>query len=368
VTAEPDLKLFFDGLELLSPESITLDNDLEIPADDWSVRVSAAKLKPVQLALLRAATQVTAMIGKERVLWGIVDRMSGSDTKSDRFVTVAGRDRAALLVDDQPDPTELSAQTLLKLAQTVAAPYAIPVKTSGRMPNVRMQARRSTSSSPLAQIVGQFSGPDTVAKVSYTRETFSVRSGQSAFEALDDVMQDYGLYLWFSPAGELIIGTLNLAAEPLFNLRYYPADDPRSVQNNVTGAWPEWNNAERISRITVRGSTEKIIFTATDPTAIALGINRSKQVTDHTVETVADAQRRAQRILSASRSHAARMRYRVKGFGQGDALYAPNSTVMVDDQVWGVSGLQFITARRFEQARGGGHASTLTVCPPEDLR
>lgn len=93
---------------------------------------------------LRPGDAVVVELGSDPVITGYIDDVSGKTSKDGIEVTVAGRDRAADLVDCAPDldPSEWNGLTLDGLARKIAEPFGIEVvvevDVAGSFPKIVM--------------------------------------------------------------------------------------------------------------------------------------------------------------------------------------------------------------------------------------
>jgi prophage tail gpP-like protein len=355
--------------------------------------------------------------GGKRALQGVfvIDRAEVSnDSDGGTQFGVQGRDRAAYLVDDAADPKLYAAgDTLVSVARKTCAPWGIEVTadhvaardlrqarvTKDKLRRLQNKARsvglppRMMSEKLAASIdkgtidfdefvaaadadlslqrSGRLGIPNSGGlpglsslkiyqiRVSDTRP----QSGESRWEFLDRHAKRNGLLMSMSPDGKLVFCGLHYSQPPSYHL-IRRIDGDRSANNIISGS-AAVDLSQVYSDVTVYGRAKgkdksRSAFKGTAKTsatdAVHVPFKKSLEVTDNSIRSKADAQRRAEYELGRSRQSALAAEFTVQGHSQSGLIWAPDTVVSIEDDVTGIYGNWYITARTF--AKGGGKLTT----------
>jgi prophage tail gpP-like protein len=248
--------LVFDGFkDVQIQKSMTqLADSFQIAlTDKWQVEKEDFDLKP--------GSRIHSHLGKEAVFEGYVDRYGISITPGSRNITISGRSRTADLVDcTHEGPTDYNDIGMLQLAEQICSPFGIRVLN-----------------------------PDNVSMGAIFQK-FSVKPGETAFEALNRAARQRELILLSSTHGNLII-----------TKRSKKRAGTELVEGiNVTLNGAIFDNTERFSEYTVKGQQSGLIAdidqtTSSKAKAKDNGIKRYRPLTiiNDNASSTDDAQKRA---------------------------------------------------------------------------
>lgn len=323
--------------------SYEIDSDLLIPADSWHVRIGLldgdmpADVFPGQAVIIR--------VGDDRVMTGVIDEIAHSVSKSGRDLQIAGRDRAALLVDCSAPIFTRKQCTLDEIITAVVRALGITQYEirAGSVP----KARR--------------------------REKINVEPGDSAWAVLSNAAEALGLWPWFDPDGTLVVGGPDYSAPPVATLLMY-RNESRRARNNLISLNLRESVAGRYSHVTVLGQTHgtdseqgkhALKFTAVDE---GMPVYRPRIVIDHEADTPAICESRARKLIADTRLKGFTLSATVAGHriyapgqpGHG-ALWQPGIRMRVISEPHYINGVYFLMARRFTGGRDQEPRTLLTL-------
>lgn len=199
------------------------------------------------------------------------------------------------------------------------------------------------------------------------------RAGETVWDFIHRHAQRFGLMLWMSPRGELIVNAPSYNQQPLYRLVRRLRNDPNDPNNILSGTRVD-DFADRFSSVTVYGRARggdvrraRISATVVDEDAPYL---KPLIIHDQSVRTEEQAKRRANMELTKRKTRAVKLDYTVPGHGQiyiegsGDAtvLYSIDTIATIHDEVTGTFGDYYVAAREF-QKDSSGTRTTLSLLP-----
>lgn len=328
------LSTVYDGWE-----SIRIQRSLEQIAgtfsismtDQWRSEIGFGEPWP-----LVPGQSVSVKIGVENVLKGFIDRINSEVESDTRTLSISGRDTTGDLVDSSAptEPAEYKNVSILVLAQRLAAPFGIPVAAD--------------------------------VSVGEAFQSFSIKQGETIFEALHRAAEQRGLLLLTTELGGLLITNRSSALSQIRALA------PLVQGGNILGAKATYDYGDRFQTYIVKGQTagsdvfNKLNVTQPIGTAVDQGISRPRTKTlipDGSVD-FASAQRRAnwEAITRAARS--VDITIRVQGWRQveGGPVWRINQLVSLDAQFIGQSAQEFIISGvQFSKSLSEGTITTLKL-------
>jgi len=227
----------FDGFKNvgISKSMTSLAGSFQIAmTDKWQVEKEDFELTP--------GSRIHCHLGKQAIFEGWVDRFNISISSGARNITISGRDRTADLVDcSHVGPSEFNELGLLAIATQMCAHFSIKVLNPD--------------------------GVDLGAKFS----KFTVRQGESVFEALNRAAKQREIILLTSTHGNLI---LTKRANKRAGTELV-----EGINMTLTGA--TFDNTERFSDYIVKGQQPGVLGDAktasqSKATASDLGITRTR--------------------------------------------------------------------------------------------
>lgn len=332
-TPDNTVSLLIGGKTHSKWTSYSIDSDLLVAADAWEVTL----VKPAgeMPADVKSGAAVEVRVGSETVLVGYVDSVRRRTGRSQKSLTISGRDLAAILRDCSAPIFTAKQVTLAEVVSTIVRPLGIT--------KVRIDAG---------------SEPDT------TWDKISVDPGDTAWDALKYAAEGEGLWPWFDPDGTLVIGGPDYNAAPVASL---------IMRNDGTGNNVEWFDedlsiAERYSDVTVLGQAHgrhsqqgKNAMKATIKDS-SVPVYRPLVHVDHDAPTLAAVEARGRKIISDSALKAHTLRASVRGHRTSDGvLWKPGQRVHVVWEEYGVDAVYFMMARRFSGGSEAGQRTSMTL-------
>ena len=199
--------------------------------------------------------------------------------------------------------------------------------------------------------------------------------GEKAYEFLKRHFDRAGLFLWAAANGDYILSEPNPNQRPLFRIQRSAGSLPEF--SNIVDHSFENRTAGRFSEIRVytRGETKKAgrsksVSGVVDSEMVGWGFNRPMVLRDVDADTPAKAEFMARRKMAESRRAGWKLAYTVSGHVTGSTLggnatWAPDTLVEVDDKRLGIADTFWIEAVTFS---GAPQATTqLDLMRPKDL-
>lgn len=280
--------------------------------DKWEIDQEDFELKP--------GDRIHCHLGKQALYEGYIDKLTISLQPKSRNITIGGRDKTADLVDCSIiGNNEYNNLTFTELATKLCEPFGIKV-----LPQVDVGKK--------------------FAK-------FTVRQGETIFEALERAAKERQLLLLSSTHGNLIIdrkGNTRASSEIIEG-------------TNLISASVEFDNMERFSEYHVKGQTTGLIGTEKDASqnkgvAYDKGIKRYRPtliIAENSVDNDG-AQKRAEFESTFRAAKASRVSAVVQGWKQRDGkLWATNQTVHIDSRSLGLKQDMLINRVKFDQSDNG---------------
>lgn len=177
-----DVTLRVGGRGYAGWKSVKITNGIESLAGSFDLAVSDRWKAGQNPWPIGEGDACEVLVGDLPVISGYVDRRGSSYDAQSHELTVAGRDRAAALVDCSAmlDSWEFKNVDLLSLATKLAQPFGVSVRMDGGISG-RVSLSTGKQKNAVASKTGKLGGlglPNPPAK-------FSIDPGESAFEALD---------------------------------------------------------------------------------------------------------------------------------------------------------------------------------------
>lgn len=344
-------------------------------------------------------------------LVGIVDRRSLScDFSGGTVFTISGRDKAALLTDASVDPAiyKKAGSRFIDLAKEACKPWNIKISVdakgardvrTGKASNLPLPLKLSEEARELGIPPAEYRKilidksealdkpiyelipvtPSASARAAMansltpidiqllTVQEASPQNGESVYEFLDRHARRLGILMRMSPDGKLVLTSMNYVQRPLYRLiRTFDGSG-----NNILSGGEELDSSSQYSSITVYGKQkntdtdlprEKISSTIVEEDN-PLPFDRPLIVHDSSIRTEEEAERRANREMAKARSKSQVLNYTVAGHSNNGYLFATDTIATVIDEVIGVSGEFYVSARNFKKSRSNGTTTELTLIP-----
>lgn len=362
---------------------------------------------------------------------GVVDsREVQNDADGGTTLSVEGRDLARHLIGTAADPKLYEANdTLIRVARRALAPWSIEVTadhvagrdlrqariSKDKVRRLQDKARRfgippQLMSEKIAASIDHgtinfeefaqaaqidIEGVAPIAKLEETAADGSVRtlfvpvdaglsslqiyqlrlkeirpqSGETVWEYLDRHAQRNGLLMSMDPQGRLVFSGLDYKQPPSYRLVRRVEGD--RAQNNILsgGRRVDTSSVYKTVRVYGRAKGQDKTRSPFRGEAIDRSITDEKtlQIYDSSIRSKADAQTRAEYELAHSRQGADALEYTVFGHSANGLMFATDTIAHVEDQVAGVNGPFYVTARTFTRSAQSGPLTQLKLVPPGSI-
>lgn len=376
-------------------------------------------------ALMKPGATVKLWIGSKgsRALQGvgIVDaREISNDADAGTTFTVEGRDPARHLIKSAADPKLYEKDdTLISAARRAVAPWSIEVTADHvagrdlRQARVRKdRLRRLQDKSRALGIPPQYmsekiaasidkgtidfdefveaAGGDLVDKRArrlglpyaggtpalsalqiYQLRVRDVRpqSGETVWEYLDRHAQRNGLLMQMDPQGRLVFCGLQYDQPPSYRL--VRRIEGVRIDNNILAGGRRLDSSDIYKTVLVYGRAKGDDKTrspfkgrAVDNSLLHESI---LQLHDNSIKSKDDAQTRAEYELAHAKQGADALDYTVAGHSANGLMFATDTIAHVEDQVCGVNGPYYVTARTFTRNAQTGPMTQLKLVPPGSI-
>lgn len=409
-----------DGLELSAWQSYSFSSDIFTPVDSFSLAIGVGSTKSSELKKnldeLRERCKPGVLThfyiehnGKKALQGtGISDvRDIGNDASQGTTFSLEGRDLAALLVTSAA-PIELYAKddSLIKLARKAIAPWTdIPYQLTVKSDAVgardvrigakgvgsnreRLRQQRAESlgipasklSTKILQgidngtinpnkLIVSGSGVTSAAQIYQLKvKEAAVQAGESVWEFLDRHAKRLGLLMRMGPDGTLLLQTIDYNQAPKYSIQR----QLNGRGNNIISGGGRLDTTNVYSRVRVVGRSKSqssarspFDVTVDDYTAESFEIpyERTLLVSDNSIRSVADAERRAYRELAKTRQGAYVLTYVLHGHGANGNVFAVDTMCTVNDEVEGVNGDFYVVGRTFTRDMQNGARTVLRLVP-----
>lgn len=315
----------FDGFKhvKLARNLTSLTGTFEITVTDkWKVGQEDFEIRP--------GDRIHCHLGKAALFEGYVDKLNLSLTESSRNITIQGRDKTQDLVDCSiVNVAELNDIDFTGIATELCKPFNIKV-----LPRVSVGSKFPK---------------------------FSIRQGETIFEALDRAAKERQLILLSSTHGNLVIekrGRVRASTELIEGV-------------NVLAAAVSFDNTQRFSDYIIKGQSTGLLGNPKDATQNK-GIARDAGTTRYRptiiiAENAVDnngAQKRAEFESTFRAAKAAQVNVTVQGWKQEDgSLWDVNQLVQIDIKSIGIKSQMLIQKVKFDQSENGRRVEMELIRP-----
>lgn len=345
--------------------SYSVDSDLLIPADAWSMRLGLPD--GVFPADVKRGVTVQVRVGKDVVMTGRVDRVRRHIGKDQATISIMGRDGAAVLVD-------CASQVFTGLQMSLEDVIARVVRPLG-ITNIELHAESSIRN-----------------------DKVSVEPGERAWETLLRACAGRGLWPWFRPDGTLVIGGPDYTAAPVATLimrrdgkgnNLISLDEESSeersyseltvlaqghahssnknkslgiidVDDGTTGSVSEDDDSDTtLSTGNAETGFHGLKYTVKDT---AITHYRPQVIQMHDADDLAQVQYRARKLMADARLAGYTLSAVVKGHRTSDnVLWQPGQRVHVISEPHEIDAVFFMMGREFSGGRMSATNSTLRL-------
>lgn len=362
------IELIVGGFVCTAWDSVSIDSDLEIPADSWSLTLfnTDAGVLPPQV---KGGQIVELYYRGQPVLKGVLDRVQEFASRAGRRVTLNGRDLAALLLDN-----------------------AVPVNVQQKITVKQIVLQWVLTD--LGSYITDVLFADQLDKL---QNLVAIEPSESIWSALTKAAESLGQYVWVEAGGALIIGNpfrpkQGVLTQPPIPILRLKRDDST---NNVLSAEYTEDATELYSEVVVLGQEAQSqaafystatdesygeVYTGQDLTPSAADqpdppefVGRTQRITptprrkiilDSLADTAAQAAQRAEKLMQDGQLSAYTLQVTVAGWTcQTGQVWATGWTVKFESDVMAarVSGDWVIMGRTLELSRASGKITQLKL-------
>lgn len=407
------LSLPASGLKISKWVEYRANSNFLTPTDGFEFTLAVDSISDQAREGLRAGARVTIDVNDHVQADGYIDRVTTSASRGGGTVMrVEGCDRLAQVVRAGIDPRVrfTEGQTLLDLLETVFAPFGYTTdnmlvsnetnrnirsgQTQGGKTSISHSKKKGTTVKPLK---------------SFVIHQLKPYHGERAFAFASRITQRFGLWIWLSAEGNvLIVGNPTFDQPPRYTL--HNKRNGSGTRGIISGVAHE-DSSDQPSCIVATGfsyggetdrSNHKVIVVneivamaadgfATDAVSKIISANEdASQLPLRTVfpstalrphpaaqpiyphdqesQTLEQLQGFARRELALKQQHSLHVTYHVEGHTtNSDVIWCTDCIVDVDDDFLGIHEPMWILSRTFEKSRHAGTTTTLELIRPYTL-
>jgi prophage tail gpP-like protein len=359
-SSEDRLQVLIRGSAYRNWFETDLDSDIFTPADSFTVRAKIPETPFV--GAFREGELTDIYVGDDRQMAGVLDDVEFTGDKDSERMTLQGRDRAALLLDNEAQNVRAANLTLEELARKLIKPsYGIRDIVLDNSANRKLllgkKDRGSKAGKPRAASSGLF------AKI--PRAQTKIDPGQTIAAIFDKHTRRLGIAWWMTAQGDVYFGKPDYTQAPSFEFSAYKARTKNASRTNVLRWSMRRSMGDRYSEVAVFGqgrpsskggvfggskktmTSSKFHASAKDDELVARGIERKLIVVDNDCADRAMAQRRADFEMGMRRMKGLTIELTVPGFRQNGRLYTIDTLATVKLEAIGVDGTFWLVQRRF---------------------
>lgn len=327
-----DVALRVAGYRLTGWTAATVTRALETVSGRFQIAVSEHMPGTEVMRVLSPGDACSVELDDERVLTGFLDRVGVGYTDESHAINVDGRDATGDLVDCSAasSPGEWHDATLAEIAQDLAAPHGVAVRTE--------------------------------TEIGEPFRRFRIEEGESVFEAVERACRFRGVLPLSDGDGALVLGAPRRVRVPVAL--------ERGV--NILEARGESSWIDRYSEYTLLGQqagnddfwgaeAAHVRASARDP-----GVTRHRPLTIIGEQSLSqlEAQARIDWEASVRAARARSVRVRVQGWRstEGGALWAPGQLVRVSDDWLGID-RDLLVSTTVQRISDSGTVTEMTLYP-----
>jgi prophage tail gpP-like protein len=196
------------------------------------------------------------------------------------------------------------------------------------------------------------------------------QSGETVWEFLDRSAKRNGLLMSMTPDGKLLFCGLLYDQHPSYHLTRRVEGD--RTQNNIVSGGSRLDISDVVGDVIVYGrvkgkdvsrSAFKGYAKQADSDLVRVPYQKTLVVHDNAIKSREDAQHRAAYELGKARQGAFAISYTMRGHSDSGLFFAPDTIAQVDDEVCGIHGAYYVTARTFARSARQGPTTELKLVP-----
>lgn len=254
------IRLMIAGYEANTWDDVTIDSQIDVPADGWSMTLFDPSLIAAALPKeVKAGAKAEIYYGDELILAGIADRLVQSISRSGRTLEISGRDMVGQLID-----------------------CSVPIKNSKQITLLTLLEQYALSD------LGSIFETVRVQDDNWLRNKVTVEPSESLYDAIAKAAQVTGQFVWFDANQVLQVGDpFKFAEQNVQTLKLMSS----GLDNNVISMSYEEDVSNVFNDIKIISQDEKgNAISATTTADTPYSFKRFKIVTMSDIETQAEAQ------------------------------------------------------------------------------
>ena len=329
--AGKEIRLIVGGYECKEWDDVTIDSQVDVPADAFSFALYNPPLGHLPEAI-KAGTTAEIYYGEELILTGIIDTLKESISRAGRTLQLSGRDLAGQLID-----------------------CSVPINNS-RQITLSTLIQDYVLASPLGTVIHGFRVQDDA----WLKNKITVEPGESLYDAITKAAQVTGQFVWMDEQGVMNIG--HPFAQPqqpsqTLNLMF------DGLNNNVISASYDEDVSGVFSDIKILSQDEKgqHILAETKRTT-PYAYSRLKIITLADVETQAEAQAAIDKIQHDNDLEAYTLAIKVSDWTMNSHVWKATSQINFNSDVLTRSNAKWVVmGRTFRLTRHDGKTTELKL-------
>jgi prophage tail gpP-like protein len=349
-----------DGIELTRWNSYSINSDFLTPTDGWSIDFGDDVIWSEIKDRIEPDFKVQIYIGNNLQLTGWIDKLTvKSSTSGGLTVNMQGRDvlRPLCKANIHPDTRIKDRKLIEVIEEVVRCYYTTP-------PNVTYEVDANMTF--LGVAVRGKKGKRTNDQLQKRIESAQAHPQEGAFEFIARNLRRFGLWMWASADGNIIVSSPDYEQEPSYIIQRRPGDK----QVSVLDASFTWDRTSIPSQVTVRGRASSKEFEKTsvrgfvvDPKARNKDFVEPLYMVHDQAETKSSCFDFAEQELSRYREN--ERIYECEMLGHRDKrngnIFQVGTIATVDDQYLGISEPMFVASRTFNKNLSGGTTTSLKL-------
>lgn len=201
--SDNEIKLYVEGKEFTSWESVTISRSIEAAAGSFSLALVDDAANS-QNYTIREGAECRVTIDGQTVITGYIDDVEMALSASDYSLAVSGRDKTCDLVDcSATGKPEIRNKSLIAIARELCRPFGIAVITDDGQDaaiSVRLNPKAAQSVAQKARKRKESSSKFAGENI----QNFRTQPGESVIDCLERVAREKGLLITSTPNGELL--------------------------------------------------------------------------------------------------------------------------------------------------------------------
>lgn len=258
-----------------------------------------------------------------------------------------------------------------------SAPFSLPAKERYGLPILNREISPLLAPATVPLLAGYTGIPYSGATGLSSLQIYSLRvkdirpqSGETVWEFLDRSARRNGLLMSVTPDGKLLFCGLQYDQEPSYRITRRIEGD-RRFNNVVSGGFRD-DISDVASDVIVYGRVKgkdvarspfKGHATSAPGDPSNVPYVKTLIIHDNSIKSAQDAQHRAEYELGRSKQGSLILEYTMRGHSDSGLIYTPDTIAHVEDEVTGISGPYYVTARTFTRSNKQAPMTQIKLVP-----